>query len=50
MQTRNPRQTSNQIRHDLQTGMTRQVSTLDVLASSHQLEEIKTNNKIEITS
>ena len=31
---RKPRQASNQIRHDLQTGMTRQVSTLNVLASS----------------
>ena len=35
-QTRTPQQTSNQIRNDLQTGMTRQVSTLNVLASSQQ--------------
>ena len=35
-QTRNPWQTSNQILHDLQTSMTRQVSTLNVLASTQQ--------------
>ena len=51
-QTRDPRQTSNQIWHDLQTGMTRQVSTLNVLASSQQPKQSRptTTWKLQILS
>ena len=46
---RKPRQAIKQSRHHLQSGMTRQVSTLNVLASSQQPKASRQDNNIALS-